>query len=217
MLVLSEFAGASWELPEALQVNPYDTDGTAEVFFRALSMDPDERRARLAPLAPAGGHLRRAPLGLRLSRAARAGDRTRRPRSPSPTGGRGRAARGAAAARSSGTTSCSCCSTTTGRWCRSRRLRSWPGPTRRCVHLLRVAGEPAGHRGAHRERPEPRGAGAVGREPADLAARGARLLVPAAGPGRVDAGGGHPRRVAGAGARRSCATSPRAPRARSSR
>jgi trehalose 6-phosphate synthase/phosphatase len=50
VLVLSEFAGAAWELPEALQVNPYDTDATAEVFFRALSMDPDERRARLAPL-----------------------------------------------------------------------------------------------------------------------------------------------------------------------
>ena len=50
VLVLSEFAGASWELPEALQVNPYDTDGTAEVFYRALAMEPDERRARLAPL-----------------------------------------------------------------------------------------------------------------------------------------------------------------------
>jgi trehalose 6-phosphate synthase/phosphatase len=50
VLVLSEFAGAAWELPEALQVNPYDTDATAEVFYRALSMDPDERRARLAPL-----------------------------------------------------------------------------------------------------------------------------------------------------------------------
>jgi trehalose 6-phosphate synthase/phosphatase len=50
VLVLSEFAGAAWELPEALQVNPYDTEATAEVFYRALSMDPDERRARLAPL-----------------------------------------------------------------------------------------------------------------------------------------------------------------------
>jgi trehalose 6-phosphate synthase/phosphatase len=50
VLVLSEFAGASWELPEALQVNPYDTDATSEVFFRALTMDADERRARLAPL-----------------------------------------------------------------------------------------------------------------------------------------------------------------------
>ena len=50
VLVLSEFAGASWELPEALQVNPYDTEGTAEVIFRALMMEPEERRARLAPL-----------------------------------------------------------------------------------------------------------------------------------------------------------------------
>jgi trehalose 6-phosphate synthase/phosphatase len=50
VLVLSEFAGAAWELPEALQVNPYDTEGTAEGFYRALAMDPDERRARLAPL-----------------------------------------------------------------------------------------------------------------------------------------------------------------------
>jgi len=41
VLVLSEFAGASWELPEALQVNPYDTDATSEVFFRALTMDAD--------------------------------------------------------------------------------------------------------------------------------------------------------------------------------
>ena len=50
VLVLSEFAGASWELPEALQVNPYDTDGTADVLYRALAMEPEERRARLAPL-----------------------------------------------------------------------------------------------------------------------------------------------------------------------
>ncbi|HEX6107589.1 MAG TPA: bifunctional alpha,alpha-trehalose-phosphate synthase (UDP-forming)/trehalose-phosphatase [Gemmatimonadales bacterium] len=50
VLVLSEFAGASWELAEALQVNPYDADGTAELFYRALTMEEDERRARLAPL-----------------------------------------------------------------------------------------------------------------------------------------------------------------------
>jgi trehalose 6-phosphate synthase/phosphatase len=50
VLVLSEFAGAAWELPEALQVNPYDTEATAEVIFRALSMEPEERRARLTPL-----------------------------------------------------------------------------------------------------------------------------------------------------------------------
>jgi trehalose 6-phosphate synthase/phosphatase len=50
VLVLSEFAGASWELPEAIQVNPYDVDGMAESAYRALTMDLEERRSRLAPL-----------------------------------------------------------------------------------------------------------------------------------------------------------------------
>jgi trehalose 6-phosphate synthase/phosphatase len=50
VLVLSEFAGASWELPEAIQVNPYDVDGMAESAYRALTMDREERRSRLAPL-----------------------------------------------------------------------------------------------------------------------------------------------------------------------
>ncbi|HWN19993.1 MAG TPA: bifunctional alpha,alpha-trehalose-phosphate synthase (UDP-forming)/trehalose-phosphatase [Gemmatimonadales bacterium] len=50
VLVLSEFAGASWELPEAVQVNPYDVDGMAEACYRALMMDPEERKTRLAPL-----------------------------------------------------------------------------------------------------------------------------------------------------------------------
>jgi trehalose 6-phosphate synthase/phosphatase len=50
VLVLSEFAGAAWELPEALQVNPYDVEGAAEQYYRALTMSREERRARLAPL-----------------------------------------------------------------------------------------------------------------------------------------------------------------------
>src|SRR3954465_1786159 len=50
VLVLSEFAGASWELPEAIQVNPYDVEATAESYYRALTMAEEERRARLAPL-----------------------------------------------------------------------------------------------------------------------------------------------------------------------
>lgn len=50
VLVLSEFAGASWELPEAVQVNPYDVDGMAESCYRALMMGTEERRTRLAPL-----------------------------------------------------------------------------------------------------------------------------------------------------------------------
>jgi trehalose 6-phosphate synthase/phosphatase len=50
VLVLSEFAGASWELPEAILVNPFDVDATAESYYRALTMGPDERRSRLVPL-----------------------------------------------------------------------------------------------------------------------------------------------------------------------
>jgi trehalose 6-phosphate synthase/phosphatase len=50
VLVLSEFAGASWELPEAIQVNPYDVEGIGESYYRALIMDEEERRSRLAPL-----------------------------------------------------------------------------------------------------------------------------------------------------------------------
>jgi trehalose 6-phosphate synthase/phosphatase len=50
VLVLSEFAGAAWELPEAVRVNPYDVEGAAEVFYRALTMPADERKARLIPL-----------------------------------------------------------------------------------------------------------------------------------------------------------------------
>ena len=50
VLVLSEFAGAAWELPESIQVNPYDVDATAEGCYRALQMSEEERRARLRPL-----------------------------------------------------------------------------------------------------------------------------------------------------------------------
>jgi trehalose 6-phosphate synthase/phosphatase len=50
VLVLSEFAGASLELPEAVQVNPYDVEGTAESCYRALMMEPEDRRTRLGPL-----------------------------------------------------------------------------------------------------------------------------------------------------------------------
>ena len=46
-LVLSEFAGAADEMPEALLVNPYDLDRVAEAMHDALLMSPDERRARM--------------------------------------------------------------------------------------------------------------------------------------------------------------------------
>jgi len=50
VLVLSEFAGASAELAEALLVNPYDVESTAEVFYRALTLPEDDRRTRMALL-----------------------------------------------------------------------------------------------------------------------------------------------------------------------
>lgn len=50
VLVLSEFAGASTELAEALQLNPFDVDGAAEVYYQALSMHEEERRFRMRAL-----------------------------------------------------------------------------------------------------------------------------------------------------------------------
>lgn len=50
VLVLSEFAGAAQELGEALRINPYDVEGTADTLIRALEMEPDERRERMTAL-----------------------------------------------------------------------------------------------------------------------------------------------------------------------
>ncbi len=50
VLVLSELAGAAEELDAALQVNPYDVDGTAATIYRALTMAPRERRVRMRAL-----------------------------------------------------------------------------------------------------------------------------------------------------------------------
>jgi len=47
VLVLSIFAGAAHELPDALQVNPYDIDRMAEAIRVALEMDPEEKQARM--------------------------------------------------------------------------------------------------------------------------------------------------------------------------
>ena len=46
MLVLSRFAGAAEQLKEALMVNPYDTQGTAQAIQRALTMPREERISR---------------------------------------------------------------------------------------------------------------------------------------------------------------------------
>jgi trehalose 6-phosphate synthase len=47
VLILSTFAGASRELSEALMVNPYDTQATAEALERALVMPAGEQRERM--------------------------------------------------------------------------------------------------------------------------------------------------------------------------
>jgi len=50
VLVLSRLAGAAETMREALLVNPYDVDGTAQAIHRALSMDEPERRSRMDAL-----------------------------------------------------------------------------------------------------------------------------------------------------------------------
>ena len=50
VLVLSQFAGASRELRDAVIVNPYDTEQCAEAIRFALEMDPAEKHARMKRL-----------------------------------------------------------------------------------------------------------------------------------------------------------------------
>jgi trehalose 6-phosphate synthase len=47
VLVLSHFAGAARELPEALIVNPYDIEQASAALGMALAMSPDEQRDRM--------------------------------------------------------------------------------------------------------------------------------------------------------------------------
>jgi trehalose 6-phosphate synthase/phosphatase len=50
VLVLSEFAGAAAELAEAIAVNPFDIEATAEACHRALTLGAVERRTRMRTL-----------------------------------------------------------------------------------------------------------------------------------------------------------------------
>jgi trehalose 6-phosphate synthase len=50
VLVLSRFAGAARELSEALIVNPYHVEETADALNRAATMPPGEQRERMASL-----------------------------------------------------------------------------------------------------------------------------------------------------------------------
>src|ERR1700688_3020721 len=47
VLILSQFTGAARELRDALLVNPYDTDQTAEAIRAALEMEPEEKQLRV--------------------------------------------------------------------------------------------------------------------------------------------------------------------------
>lgn len=48
VVILSEFAGAAYELHEgALLINPYDVEGLAETIHKALEMPVEERRSRM--------------------------------------------------------------------------------------------------------------------------------------------------------------------------
>jgi trehalose 6-phosphate synthase len=47
VLILSRFTGAARELPDALLVNPYDSDAVADAIRVAVVMPPEERRARM--------------------------------------------------------------------------------------------------------------------------------------------------------------------------
>jgi trehalose-6-phosphate synthase len=47
VLILSRFTGASRELRDALQVNPYDIEQVADAIRRSLEMPSDERHSRM--------------------------------------------------------------------------------------------------------------------------------------------------------------------------
>jgi trehalose 6-phosphate synthase len=48
MMVLSQYTGAARELDDALQVNPFDVDQTADALYEAYRMPIEERRQRMA-------------------------------------------------------------------------------------------------------------------------------------------------------------------------
>ena len=56
VLVLSEFAGASRELTEALVVNPYDVEQASSALVRALRMRPSEQQARMRSMRSVVAH-----------------------------------------------------------------------------------------------------------------------------------------------------------------
>jgi trehalose 6-phosphate synthase len=49
-LILSHFAGASYQMKSALLVNPYDIEETSEAIYRALTMSREEKEERMRQL-----------------------------------------------------------------------------------------------------------------------------------------------------------------------
>jgi trehalose 6-phosphate synthase len=49
-LVLSEFAGAAYELKDSFLVNPHDIDGVKNALYAALRIPPEEARRRMRAL-----------------------------------------------------------------------------------------------------------------------------------------------------------------------
>lgn len=56
VLILSEFAGAAVQLDQALRINPYDIEATAEAIKKALTMPREERRSRMKALRARVAH-----------------------------------------------------------------------------------------------------------------------------------------------------------------
>jgi trehalose-6-phosphate synthase len=50
VLILSQFTGAARELRDALLINPYDIDQTAEAIRAALEMEPEDKQLRMQPM-----------------------------------------------------------------------------------------------------------------------------------------------------------------------
>ncbi|NQW16567.1 MAG: bifunctional alpha,alpha-trehalose-phosphate synthase (UDP-forming)/trehalose-phosphatase [Chloroflexi bacterium] len=71
-LLLSEFAGAASELGEAVRINPWDVDGTADALANALEMEPSDKTSRIDAMLE---RLRRNDVHRWATRAIRAIDR----------------------------------------------------------------------------------------------------------------------------------------------
>ena len=63
VLVLSQFAGASRELAEALIVNPYDTEQCAQALGVAFAMSAEEQRDRMRLMRNIIARVQRIPMG----------------------------------------------------------------------------------------------------------------------------------------------------------